>query len=119
MTILLAIIFTALQYIEYSEASFTMADGIFGTTFFAATGLHGLHVIVGTIFLMVGVIRMINYQLTTNHHAGFEAGILYWHGKTLKQGLKINCAYRPKLRGHPKAFNTKQLRIKTSKLRPI
>lgn len=79
MTILLAIIFTALQYIEYSEASFTMADGIFGTTFFAATGLHGLHVIVGTIFLMVGVIRMINYQLTTNHHAGFEAGILYWH----------------------------------------
>nr|AFP72283.1 cytochrome oxidase subunit 3 [Agaricus bisporus var. bisporus H97] len=78
-TILLAIIFTALQYAEYLEAPFTMADGVFGSTFFASTGLHGIHVIIGTIFLLVGLIRIINYQLTTKHHFGLEAAILYWH----------------------------------------
>lgn len=78
-TILLAIAFTALQAFEYHEASFSMADSIFGTVFFASTGLHGLHVIVGTLFISVGFIRMINYHLTSSHHLGFEASILYWH----------------------------------------
>ena len=78
-TIILAIIFTALQYYEYSEASFTITDSVFGTVFFASTGLHGLHVIVGTIFITVGFIRIINYHLTDTHHIGHEAGILYWH----------------------------------------
>lgn len=78
-TIILAIFFTALQYAEYLEAPFTMADGVFGSTFFASTGLHGIHVIIGTIFLLVGLIRIINYQLTTKHHFGLEAAILYWH----------------------------------------
>jgi len=77
--ITLAIVFTALQYYEYCEAGFTMADSVFGSAFFASTGLHGLHVIVGTIFLSVGFIRIINYHLTTNHHQGYEAAILYWH----------------------------------------
>jgi len=78
-TIVLAIIFTALQAYEYSEASFTIADSVYGSCFFAATGLHGLHVIVGTLFILVGTLRIIFYQLTTNHHQGFEAAILYWH----------------------------------------
>lgn len=78
-TIILAIIFTSLQYYEYSESSFTMADSVFGSAFYASTGLHGLHVIVGTIFLLVGFIRIINYEVTNTHHQGYEAGILYWH----------------------------------------
>jgi len=77
--IILAVIFTALQYYEYSEAAFTMSDSVYGSAFFASTGLHGLHVIVGTIFILVGFFRIINYQLTNSHHQGFEASILYWH----------------------------------------
>jgi cytochrome c oxidase subunit 3 len=79
MTIILAIVFTAFQGYEYVEAPFSFADSIFGTVFFASTGLHGLHVIVGTLFLVVALGRMINYHLTDSHHLGYEAGILYWH----------------------------------------
>ena len=79
ITIVLAIIFTGLQYYEYSESSFTIADSVFGTTFYASTGLHGFHVIVGTIFILIGLIRLINYHLTDTHALGFEAAILYWH----------------------------------------
>ena len=77
LTIVFAIIFTALQYYEYSEAAFTMSDSVYGSAFYASTGLHGLHVIVGTIFLSVGFFRIINYHLTDTHHQGHEAGILY------------------------------------------
>jgi len=62
---------------EYREAGFTFADSVFGSAFFASTGLHGLHVIVGTIFITVSLIRIINYQLTDGHHVGFESSILY------------------------------------------
>jgi cytochrome c oxidase subunit 3 len=79
ITIILAVIFTALQYYEYSEAGFTMADGVYGSAFYASTGLHGFHVIIGTIFITVSLMRIINYQLTTKHHNGFESSILYWH----------------------------------------
>jgi cytochrome c oxidase subunit 3 len=79
MTIVLALIFTLFQYIEYSVSSFTISDSVFGTCFFFGTGFHGLHVIIGTIFLLVSLTRMIFYHLTDNHHLGFESGILYWH----------------------------------------
>lgn len=79
LTIVLAIIFTALQYVEYFNASFTITDSVFGTTFYASTGLHGIHVIIGTIFIAVGFFRIINYHLTNSHHIGYEASILYWH----------------------------------------
>jgi len=78
-TVLLAFIFTAFQGIEYSVSSFTISDGAFGTCFFFATGFHGVHVIVGTIFLSVALWRIYSYHLTDNHHLGFEGGILYWH----------------------------------------
>ena len=78
-TIILAIVFTALQYFEYSEAAFTMSDSVYGSAFYASTGLHGFHVIIGTIFISVGLFRIINYHLTDTHHQGHEAGILYWH----------------------------------------
>ena len=56
-----------------------MSDSVFGSAFFAATGLHGLHVIVGTIFISVGFSRIISYAVTRSHHVGYEASILYWH----------------------------------------
>lgn len=78
-TILLALIFTGLQGLEYSVSSFTISDGVFGSCFYFGTGFHGLHVIIGTIFLAAGMWRILAYHLTDNHHLGFEAGILYWH----------------------------------------
>jgi cytochrome c oxidase subunit 3 len=78
-TIILAIIFTAFQAIEYTVSSFTISDGAFGSCFFFGTGFHGLHVIIGTIFLGVAFWRILAYHLTDNHHLGFEGGILYWH----------------------------------------
>ena len=79
MTIVLAVLFTGLQYFEYLEAGFTFADSAYGTVFFASTGLHGIHVIVGTIFITVGIARLILHHLTSDHHVGFESAILYWH----------------------------------------
>jgi len=78
-TIGLAVIFTIFQGIEYTISSFTISDGIYGSCFYFATGFHGLHVIIGTIFLGVGLWRALLYHLTENHHLGLEAGILYWH----------------------------------------
>ena len=78
-TLLLAIIFTCFQGVEYSVTSFTISDSIFGSSFYFSTGFHGLHVIVGTIFLAVGFWRIYSYHLTDHHHLGFEGGILYWH----------------------------------------
>jgi cytochrome c oxidase subunit 3 len=79
LTIILAIIFTACQDIEYMVSSFTLTDGSFGSCFYFGTGFHGLHVIIGTIFLAVGLGRIIVYHFTENHHLGLEGGILYWH----------------------------------------
>jgi len=79
LCIVLAIVFTGFQYYEYVQSSFTMADSVFGTVFFASTGLHGLHVIVGTIFITVAYFRILNYSLTNKHHVGYESSILYWH----------------------------------------
>jgi cytochrome c oxidase subunit 3 len=78
-TIGLAIAFTSLQVYEYMEASFSIADGIYGSTFFMATGFHGFHVIIGTIFITVCTIRLYYYQFTREHHFGFEAAAWYWH----------------------------------------
>jgi len=78
-TVFLAMIFTGFQGVEYSVSSFTISDGAYGSCFYFGTGFHGIHVIIGTIFLAVGFWRILAYHLTENHHLGFEAGILYWH----------------------------------------
>nr|UFZ13796.1 cytochrome c oxidase subunit III [Anachauliodes laboissierei] len=78
-TVILGLYFTMLQAYEYIEASFTIADAVYGSTFFIATGFHGLHVIIGTTFLLVCLIRQINCHFSSNHHFGFEAAAWYWH----------------------------------------
>lgn len=79
ITVALGIYFTLLQAFEYYEASFRIADRVFGTTFFVATGFHGLHVIIGTIFLLVCLIRLSRGVFRPLHHFGFEAAAWYWH----------------------------------------
>lgn len=78
-TVLLAIVFTTLQGAEYIVSTFTLADGTYGSCFYFGTGFHGLHVIIGTAFIAVGLWRVLAYHLTDNHHLGLESGILYWH----------------------------------------
>ena len=73
ITVILGVYFTMLQGLEYVEARFTFADSIYGSTFFIATGFHGLHVIIGTLFLLIMLIRHIKYEFNKNHHFGFEA----------------------------------------------
>ena len=77
ITVVLAVIFTALQGFEYYECGFTIADGAYGSTFFFATGFHGIHVMIGTAFIAVSFFRILSYHLTDHHHLGFEASILY------------------------------------------
>ena len=79
ITIVLALIFTALQGVEYTVSSFTISDGSFGSCFYFGTGFHGIHVIIGTAFIAVGLWRILAYHVTDNHHLGFEGSILYWH----------------------------------------
>lgn len=79
LTVALGLVFTALQALEYYEAPFSIADSVYGSTFFVATGFHGLHVIIGTLFLLVCLFRLINHHFTKHHHNGFEASIWYWH----------------------------------------
>lgn len=79
LTVLLGGFFTVLQGVEYVEATFSIADGIYGSSFFMATGFHGAHVLIGTTFLLVCLIRLIRNHFTTAHHFGFEAAAWYWH----------------------------------------
>jgi len=79
ITVLLGLYFTALQALEYYEASFRIADAVYGSTFFVATGFHGLHVIIGTLFLLVCLVRHLKLHFTKGHHFGFEAAAWYWH----------------------------------------
>nr|ALO77211.1 cytochrome c oxidase subunit 3 [Glaresis sp. GLA01] len=79
LTVLLGIYFSILQGYEYYEAPFTIADTVYGSTFFIATGFHGLHVIIGSTFLLVCLIRHLNSHFSCIHHFGFEAAAWYWH----------------------------------------
>nr|YP_009325904.1 cytochrome c oxidase subunit 3 [Vertebrata lanosa]APC24945.1 cytochrome c oxidase subunit 3 [Vertebrata lanosa] len=79
LTIILALFFTLLQVYEYKMADFRLSDGIYGSTFYLATGFHGFHVLVGTISLFICLIRFFNFQLTQQHHFGFESSAWYWH----------------------------------------
>nr|YP_009564015.1 cytochrome c oxidase subunit III [Ibacus alticrenatus]QAX91365.1 cytochrome c oxidase subunit 3 [Ibacus alticrenatus] len=79
ITILLGLYFTTLQGLEYFEAPFTITDSVYGSIVFVATGFHGLHVIIGTLFLAVCLYRLHMCHFSANHHFGFEAAAWYWH----------------------------------------
>lgn len=78
-TVILGAIFTCFQAYEYAHAAFGMADTVYGTTFYLATGFHGLHVIIGTIFLAVNLRRAYTGTLQAKQHLGFEFAAWYWH----------------------------------------
>ena len=79
LTIFLGICFTCVQAYEYSHAAFGFQDGIYPSTFYMATGFHGFHVLVGTIFLIVCFFRGRAGHFKPEHHFGFEAAAWYWH----------------------------------------
>jgi len=78
-TIALALIFTSFQGLEYATSPFTMSDSVYGSTFFMATGFHGFHVLIGTLFISVCLVRLYFNHFTTEHHVGFESAAWYWH----------------------------------------
>jgi len=78
-TVILGLLFTSCQAFEYTHAAFGFKDGVFASTFFMATGFHGFHVIVGTIFLTVCLVRATKAQFTPRQHLGFEFAAWYWH----------------------------------------
>lgn len=87
LTVLLGIMFTSIQAYEYShivEHKYFFSEeaansGLYGSSFFMATGFHGFHVLVGTIFLTVCLIRLLGGGFTPQRHFGFEAAAWYWH----------------------------------------
>ncbi len=83
IAIVLGLAFTGLQAYEYGvlilEDGWTFGGDIFYSNFFMATGFHGAHVIIGTIFLMVCLVRAIKGDFTPEQHVGFEAAAWYWH----------------------------------------
>ncbi len=79
ITIILASIFTAIQGFEYITAPFSISDSVFGSCFYLTTGFHGFHVLIGTIFLTICLVRLYLNHFTKEHHFGFEAAAWYWH----------------------------------------
>ncbi|MBC7154017.1 MAG: cytochrome c oxidase subunit 3 [Rhodobacteraceae bacterium] len=75
----LGVLFTVFQVYEYSHAAFGFSGNIYGANFFMATGFHGFHVIIGTIFLTVCLLRALAGHFTPERHIGFEAAAWYWH----------------------------------------
>ena len=78
-SIALGVLFTIFQVYEYGHAAFSFRDNVYGANFFMATGFHGFHVVVGTIFLAVCLARALKGHFTQERHVGFEAAAWYWH----------------------------------------
>ena len=79
LTLIFATLFTRCQAYEYVHAPFTIADGVYGSSFYRLTGLHGRHVFVGTLFLLVALIRRRRHHYTVGSHIGYECAAWYWH----------------------------------------
>ncbi len=79
ITVGLGFTFSLVQVFEYAHAAFSFKDGIYPSNFFMATGFHGVHVLIGTIFLCVCLLRNMCREFQPNHHVGFEAAAWYWH----------------------------------------
>lgn len=79
ITLILGLYFSILQLYEYLDSSFNISDSSYGSIFFLFTGFHGLHVLIGTIFLFICFFRILFIHFSLNHHFGFEAAAWYWH----------------------------------------
>ena len=79
LAVALGVMFTFFQVYEYAHAGFGFAGNIYGATFFMATGFHGFHVLIGSIFLLICLIRVYKGHFTPEAHIGFEAAAWYWH----------------------------------------
>jgi cytochrome c oxidase subunit 3 len=93
LTILLGLTFTCVQAWEYAHAPFAFSNSIYGATFFMATGFHGFHVIIGTIFLIVCLVRASAGQFTPTQHLGFEFAAWYWHFVDVVWLFLFSCIY--------------------------
>jgi cytochrome c oxidase subunit III len=93
LTVLLGMIFTSVQAYEYAHAPFAFKDSIYGATFFMATGFHGFHVLIGTIFLAVCLFRALAGDFTAKQHFGFEAAAWYWHFVDVVWLFLFACVY--------------------------
>jgi cytochrome c oxidase subunit III len=93
LTVGLGIIFSAVQAYEYAHAPFAFKDSLYGATFFMATGFHGFHVLIGTIFLTVCLLRALKGHFTPEHHFGFEAAAWYWHFVDVVWLFLFACVY--------------------------
>ena len=93
LTVGLGIIFTSVQAYEYAHAPFTFKDSLYGATFFMATGFHGFHVLIGTIFLTVCLLRAMKGHFTPKQHFGFEAAAWYWHFVDVVWLFLFACVY--------------------------
>ena len=78
-TLVLAVLFTYFQGVEYVSLPFNISDGIYGSCFYMTTGFHGFHVFVGTIAIIVAFVRLVKNHFTNTHHLGLESSIWYWH----------------------------------------
>ena len=78
-TVFLALLFTLFQLLEYTGSSFSISDSVYGSSFYLTTGFHGFHVIIGTLMLLVALVRILGYSFTQEHHVGFEGSLWYWH----------------------------------------
>jgi cytochrome c oxidase subunit 3 len=79
LTILLGILFSSIQAYEYVHAPFPFKGLNYSAAFYMATGFHGFHVLIGTIFLIVCLYRARQGDFTPKQHVGFEAAAWYWH----------------------------------------
>nr|YP_009115753.1 cytochrome c oxidase subunit III [Melipona scutellaris]AJC00748.1 cytochrome c oxidase subunit III [Melipona scutellaris] len=78
-TIMLGLYFSMIQIIEYKNAYFCINDSIYGSIFFLSTGFHGIHVLIGTLMLIISFIRLYKNHFSLIHHINFELSIWYWH----------------------------------------
>jgi cytochrome c oxidase subunit 3 len=93
LTIILGLIFSGIQYMEFYLANFTIADSVYGSVFYMLTGLHGFHVIIGTLFLIVSFIRLIFNYFNMVRFSGFELAIWYWHFVDIVWLFVFICVY--------------------------
>ncbi len=93
LTVALGITFLFVQAYEYSHAPFSFTDGIYPSTFFMATGFHGFHVFIGTVFLIVCLYRAYREHFKPDHHFGLEAAAWYWHFVDVVWLFLFTCIY--------------------------